>query len=457
MEDPDQIDILVPEMDPEIARASADAAEVGASIMTAATNFGDALTFLNGPDCANMTSAQKNAFLHIALGVGLTEASARYHPSQGYDPCTFINTDSIIETARLFSSPPPTPPPAPVDPVVTVQQPATTNPGHRRSTFGFPLASSTRLSTGADMATRMAPTEPPPLTDMSHALLSRIDVLETRMQNLNKGNKSSFIPDYEDSDFLIAPPKLGSKATAPVAVKALKVLVGHDRFCLDDPNCTPLRNLLPLVSQSIENASLNEASAYLCLLAILKGDINTIIGNYWSEGKPFLDAWRHLQLMGQGIYSRDQVEREIRKLVSTRPTSVSQTFSRLQILYKKLYQYIQDPYKRAAIISTSLVEDILKIISSYYPSSYPQIENLLESRRGSVNFDEVASLVEIAISYINRRHLSIGPDSSRMNPMGVEAEVKVLATAAVIPPLMPQNTFPSAPMPPQQNNTQQQL
>ena len=62
MEDPDQIDILVPEMDPEIARASADAAEVGASIMTAATNFGDALTFLNGQDCANMSSAQKYAF-----------------------------------------------------------------------------------------------------------------------------------------------------------------------------------------------------------------------------------------------------------------------------------------------------------------------------------------------------------------------------------------------------------
>ena len=441
-------DIIV---EPDVAEAEATAAAAVARVTAASTNFGDTLAYLSGPECAGMSSAQKNAFLHISLGVTLEVAKANYHPSNGYDPIDFVNPDTLLGEARIFSTPIPSPGiPPPIDPVVTVQQPATAVQAPRRSSFGFPLASSTHMGAGSLLAP-LPPTANP--SDASAALILRLGSVETQLRDLNKMNKSSFVPSYEESDFLIPPPILGTKQTAPAAIKSLRILIGTDRFCLDDSSCASLRNLLPLVSQVITTNNLDERSSYLCLMAILKGDINTTIGNLLNDERPFLHAWKHLQLLGQGVYSREQIEREIRKLVNTRPTSISLTFSRLQILYKKLYQHIDEPFTRAAMIRTSIIEDIYKIISSFYPSSCSQIENLVNSQRNDPDFDEVSALIEISTSYVSRRHVSLGPETARMHPIEVHAEAKVLATNVVATPSVPQTAFPSAPIPQPQFNS----
>ena len=438
-------------IEPDVAEAEATAAANLARITTVGANFGDTLTYLEGPECATMSNAAKNAFLHIALGVGLEEAKARYHPSAGYDPLMFVNADTLREEARIFRTPIPSPGiPLPLDPVIMVQQPPAAVPVPRRSSYGYPLASSTHIGTGSLLAPLL------PIvgsTDASAALILRLGSVETQLRDLNKINKSSFVPSYEDSDFLILPPTLGLKSTAPAAIKSLRILIGTDRFCLDDPSCASLRNLLPLVSSVITANGLDERSSYLCLMAILKGDINSTIGNLLSDDRPFLHAWKHLQLLGQGVYSREQIERDIRKLVNTRPTSISLTFSRLQILYKKLYQHIDEPFTRAAMIRTSIIEDIYKIISAFFPSSCSQIENLVNSQRNDIGFDEVSSLIEIATSYVSRRHVSIGPETARMHPIEVHTEAKVVATNVVAAPSMPQAAFPSAPHPPPQFNS----
>ena len=383
--------------------------------------FGDICTYLSGGGGINMTADQKNAFLHLALGIGLPDAVARFHPNVGVDPLHHCHIETIADAARVFRDPPVIA--APVAPVVApaAALAVIAPPDARRTTFGHPVASST-------FDYPLAPLSGPADPDVSAALLHRLTVLEDQVKINNKMNRSSFIPNYDESDFLIAPPSLGSSTSAAAAVKSLKVLFGQEKYSLDDPECTPLRNVLPLVSQIIESHKLNGSNSYLCLLSILKGDLNTVVNNYMADSKPFHDIWRHIQLMSQGTYSRESVEKEIRKLVNTKPVSVSQTFSRLQNLYKKLYQYVQDTSVRAAIINNRITEDIYKIVAHFYPSSYSQIENIVENQRrlSDDTFDEVSSLIETAISYITRRQVSLGPES-HVAAMSVTAEPQVMA------------------------------
>lgn len=415
--DTDDIDIAADDQGQDInvfpvpldARESVDVLRTG-------VNFADTLNYLRGAGGVGLSADQKNAFFHLSLGVGLSEAQSRFHPSVGVDPCSFLTTTSIANVARIFDDPPS----ASGTPVVSAD-PALINP----------VARGPRVLSFAPRAT--APATTVPIPDYATMLMDRLDRMEKQLDAANRMNKSTFLSE-EGSDFLIPPPKLGKSGSAASAVKALKVLISTEKYSLDDANCTPLRNLLPLVAGIIEQHKLNEYNAYFCVLNILKGDLSVVLSDLMNEKRPFAEAWRHIQLMAQGTYSRADVEKDIKKLVNTRPSSVSLTFSRLQLLYKKLYQYIMDPVKRATIVNTKVVEDIFKIISTFYPSSYSQIENMMETRRNMAteDFDEVGVLAEVAVSYINRRQVNLGAETVHMNPYVVEAQFAPMVAQPLI-------------------------
>ena len=64
--------------------------------------FGDICTYLSGGGGINMTADQKNAFLHLALGIGLPDAVARFHPNVGVDPLHHCHIETIADAARVF-------------------------------------------------------------------------------------------------------------------------------------------------------------------------------------------------------------------------------------------------------------------------------------------------------------------------------------------------------------------
>ena len=351
------------------------------------------LDYLLSEEADTFTDAQKDAFFYLGCALGLQETLQRFHPSVS-DPCLEADIDTVSRSLLIFSnfvrSRNDAIQAAAISAAVSAATAAANNPGPaqaaapggRRSTLGGPFLpplSSTLANPASGSASA------PNVTTDIH---SRLNLLESQFQAAGRMmNRSSFIPSQDDSDQLIGAPALGTGGTATNAIKAIRILMGHDKFSLEDVKLgsSQLKNLLPMVAQVIEDNKLNEANAYMCFLSILKGDLYTILSNQMQEKKPFSDSWRYVQLMAQGVYSREGIEKEIKKLLTTMPTSASQTFSRLQILYKNLYQHMVDPTKRAIVISTKLVEDINRVIAAFYPAAYPNIENLMEMQRNAAS------------------------------------------------------------------------
>ena len=111
--------------------------------------------------------------------------------------------------------------------------------------------------------------------------------------------------------------------------------------------------------------------------------------------------------------SREVVDSKIEKLVNTRPVSLASTFCKLELLHTERYGHL-DPLQRQVVITTLMSESIYRIIAKFFPQFYSQIENEIERRRNNAgpDFDEVSSLIETAITYINKRQVILGADGS---------------------------------------------
>ena len=267
-----------------------------------------------------------------------------------------------------------------------------------------------------------------------------------------KGNQTSLIPMFDGNHSLIPPPRLGSNDNVASVVKNLRVLTNNERYCLEVPDCTPLKHLLPYVQQAITSNKLNSRGAFLCLLAILRGDLHNLISQIMLDQGTFEEAWKRTQIASQGSYSRESCDKEIRKLLGTKPTSLSTTFTKLQLLYTKQYQYIQDQTTRDVFINTKIVEDIYKIINTYYSTSYSQIEYIMDRQRNcsGPDWDEVSALIEVATFYISKRQVSFGTENASSAPMQVYHQPS-MAPMQLVPQQMQQ-----APIQTQQHHQPQQ-
>jgi len=239
----------------------------------------------------------------------------------------------------------------------------------------------------------------------------------------------SILPEYGDStDALIPPPMFGDVGVLPSGLlKTLLNTLGNEKISIDDVVSKPLRHVLPVISTTITHNRLTEEMAYLTLLHCLKGDIYNLISNWMTDKTPFNVAWKHIQIMGSTTGSRDTIEAEIRKLIKTRPISLTSALTKLQVLVSKLMAYIDNPAERSLFVKRYTVECIFKLINVHFPSCYSTIEQLylekkrahslasdLAARQGAAlnsDFNEVGTLTEIAVSYVNKRAIGAGETS----------------------------------------------
>ena len=380
------------------------------------------LAYLNSDDCATFTVDQLNAFYSLGMAFGFAETRRRFHPDV-LDPTSQVMVDTIRNAGLIFprpqaNAPPPDPPQPPprVDTPPPRARPRSTSPprasGSRRSDgFGTPGASSTRIPDGSILI---------PQTELQK-ILDRLDAQDAR-ERVRMSN--TLLPSHDESDELTAAPKLGSGGNIANSLKAIKAVVGAKKFSLDDAKLygSPFRSLLPMVANIITEHRLNETNAYVCFLSTLEGELHTLLGNEMRDKKPFAASWRYIQMTAQGVYSRESIEKEIKKLFNSAPTSASHVFSRLRILCRNLYQHIPDLDERNSITNNRICDGINHLLQAFYPSCQTVIEGLMEEQRRNAppHYDKVTTLIETAVNYINKRSVALGPDNLKMTALTLQ-------------------------------------
>ena len=412
-----------PNPEPDIGLALLTADE-GLVVSNVGRQVSDIMMFLNGDRCREMSTAQKNAFFFLSMTFGLERAMA-FHPDEGVNPLDQVDIASLGPESMPFKD-------EILNPVPAVDRSVLRHVGFN------PGASSTRIETGLPAIA--------PLTELE-TVLQRLSALEAQ-------KNPDFVSDQEGLDQLIPCPKLGTKSNTTLAVKNLKIIYGNDKYSSEDSASLPIKSLLVLLSDIIVKNQLDSPSAYLCLSSVLKGDLHSLVNNFSMESVPFTKTWEYLQINAANVYSRDATEKDIARYLKTKPTSFAQTMNKLQLLYRKLYQYVPDPKRKAAIISTRLIDDTYRLISTYYPSSFSQIENMMDRAKkdqnpASESFDEAQTLIRIATGYLTRRQV-LCSDAASTTPMAVEPQMMAFNAQAPLPDAQPQ-TQPQNRMAPQQN------
>ena len=391
----------------------------------------DIFLYIRGPECDGLTIAQKNAFYSLALTLGLDRAIASFHPGVGIYPDDLVDMSALENEAMPFLDEPP--PLSPVPPVAA------------RHVGFVPIQVANPIR--PDPLAPLAVVNPPPVLAAPPAANADLSALLQRLAALENNQT-----DRRDESVQLVPcPPFGTGTSTTLAVKNLKILYGTEKYSSEDMTAAPIQTLLSLVSSAIQKHGLNEESAYICLGTVLKGDLHSIVINYNMEKRPFAFTWKHLQISAASAFSRDQCEKEIHKLLKTRPVAIAATLNKLQLLYRRQYYSIRDPVRKAATISTRIIEDIWKIINAFYATSYSQIENMLvfaRQRSNNDEFDEASELITIATNYINKRQAQ-GIDTANISSMDVEAQITAVS-AAPAPSRPSQASVPS-------NQPQQQV
>ena len=420
---------------------SRDEAEAGDAV---GVNSSAAINYLNSPEASAFTDHQKDAFFYLCIAHGLEPTAARFAPGL-VDPASVVSVARLRASGFMFTdinrllhlqaAQAAVPPPV-EDPVPAIASGAAPTSGRRLSipsgSVASPLMSSTRISgppARAPFTVHTLPaathaTRSPAVADEDD-FRSRLEAIEAKYASTSMRN--SLLPGQDDSDHLISAPKLGSNDNIAAAQKNLKACGNFERFSLDDVmkhGSTNFQSLLPVVKKQIENQKLDEETAYMLFQNILKGDLQSILNAKQREGEPFEDAWRSIQLLAHGAFDRTALEKELNKLLTVAPSSVAATFSRISILIGNMHQHIADVERRGHCITYLTLKSIKSLLHNFYPHHYSAIENLVELKRGQVigKFNEVSSLIEIAVNYINKRSAEIGVTHVRMAPMIVQID-----------------------------------
>lgn len=426
----------------EAAVAGFDLEDDAKQEFTANKNIYDqAIDFL--ADYPFLTQKQKSDFIGLAFSFGLEEAKRRLPqgfldpPPLGARPRTNPENDPMEElmgamqqlnvtpeitpTPKIEAKPNPKPNPRP-------------NPNQSNMTF-LPALSSTKAAFNASQY--MGNVDLTPILDVVKNLDERAKYLENKISTLSvlsSGHAISIMtPSFESSHMLVPSPALGSVDLVSASIlKSLMACVGSEKYSVGNPSSKPLRHFLPMVATTIEQHKLSEKAAYTVLLHILTGDVYTTVFNFQHIGKSFDETWRHIQLCGQASYSKEQIEKEIKKLVVTKPASLNNTLTKLHALYFDLYRYIESPTRRSDLINQRFREDIFRIIDRFYPECYSAIETEYErishlsqeNLLGERKFDEVGTLIEITVSYISRRQISLDRQSLSVSALEVQPDIQ---------------------------------
>lgn len=237
---------------------------------------------------------------------------------------------------------------------------------------------------------------------------------------------SSILPTYESNHMLVPPPILGTvELVSANILKSLMACVGSEKYSVENLKSKPLRHYLPMVATAIQQNRLSDKAAYTVLMHILTGDVYITVSNFQQAGQSFNHTWKHIQLVAQSSYSREQVEKEIKKLTSARPISLNTTLTKMHALYFDLFKHVNDPKKKREFISQGLCQDVFKLVDKHYPECFGPIESEYERLRKlnesnlDEDFDEAATLIEIVVSYISKRQINLDRSTAAMHAMDV--------------------------------------
>ena len=197
-------------------------------------------------------------------------------------------------------------------------------------------------------------------------------VLETNEQGKISYMSDEAVATAGEQSQVIQCPAFGSKKLTGKVRKDFVTAIGNGAYKDSKNYKTPLRSILELACNTIEENQLSPIAAYSLLRPVFDGSTLGFLNTQEAMNVPFRSFWSALQALGEKKPNSTQIQMELHNIkmkpCHDLPTAMNKVFQ----LHSQLYKDLPEQEKSNLVIQSSRA-DALHMIKTNLPSHYKTI------------------------------------------------------------------------------------